>query len=388
MNVVFINQFSFANLGGVELHILNLGKELLKQGNTVTLVCRDCAWKEGWQPATGGFRIVHAPSLRDLFAFLRREAWNIDVCHAHMARKPYALFGVLFARLMGISTVFTPHCFYPSEDAGKALAKKVYDQTLTRLTFFLSDRVINLTPVDQTDSLRRGMQLAKSRIIPNSICVSQLRNVQRIAFRERYGISGEYLLHVGRFQKHKCIDFLIRNHTSFDELSLVLIGQDEGELETIRCLISTLGLSARVHILEKISVEEVCSAYREARALVMASRNEGLPTVILEAAAFATQSIAPRVGGIPYTIHEGLTGYLYDWGDSQGYVNSVRNMLRGQRQIDNTSRQELLKRFSWEANAEQIASVYQEIAASSPGARDAHAQKPIASAQEQVERTR
>ena len=386
MNIVFINQFSFANLGGVELHILNLGKELLKRGHTLTLLCRDNARKEGWLPSTEGFRIVHAPSLWDLFAFLRREGRDIDVCHAHMARKPYALFGLLFARLMGIPTVFTPHCFYPSDDIGKAWAKKAYDKTLTRLTFFLSNRVINLTPVDQQDSLHRGMQLAQSRIIPNSICVSQLQEVKQINFREKYGISGEYLLHVGRFQKQKCIDFLVRNHTSFEGLGLVLIGQDEGELAAIRHLVTALGLSDRVPILEKISFEEVCSAYREARALVMASRNEGLPTVILEAAVFGTQTIAPKVGGIPHIIREGKTGYLYDMGDSQGYVNSVRNMLRGQRHIGEESRDELLKRFCWEANAEKIAAVYCEIIAPTVEGRDERLKGSVACAPEGGER--
>jgi glycosyltransferase involved in cell wall biosynthesis len=361
MNVVFINQFSLDYLGGVELHILNLGKELLRQGAKLTLVCREAGEKQRWQRPVEGFRIVHAPNLRALGAFLHGEARQIDVCHAHMARKPYALCGLLFARLLGIPTVFTPHCFYPGSNIIKKFTKRTYDETLTRLTFRTSDRVINLTPVDQKDSLQRGMSLAKSRIIPNSICVSQLQNLQPVAFRKKYGISREYLLHVGRFQRQKCIDFMVRGQTLLDGISLVLIGQDDGELEPIRRTINELGLSHRVHILEKIPFEDVCSAYREAVALVMASRNEGLPTVILEAAVFGTQTIAPRVGGIPYIVQEGRTGYLYNWGDIQGYVACVRSLLAGQRRMNDSSRDELLSQFCWEHNADKVASVYREI---------------------------
>jgi len=361
MNVVFINQVSFSYLGGVEVHILNLGKELLKQGHTVTLVCREHRDTGGWQPSAEGFRIVHAPKVRDLFAFLRREARSIDVCHAHMSRKPYALCGLLFSRLLGVPTVFTPHCFYPSTELGKRLAKKAYDETLSRLTFRLSNRVINLTPRDQQDSLERGMPPARSRIIPNSVRLGPLQNVQPGAFREKHEIQEDFLLHVGRFSKEKCIEFLVRNHIAFKNLALVLIGQDDGELENVKRLVNSLGLSNRVYILEKISFEHVCAAYREARGLVMASRNEGLPTVILEAAVFGVYTVAPRVGGIPYIIEEERTGYLYDWGDSNGYVNCVHRMLEGSSRMEETTRDVFLERFSWEANALKIAAVYSEI---------------------------
>jgi glycosyltransferase involved in cell wall biosynthesis len=361
MNVIFINEFSFSYLGGVELHILNLGKELLKQGARVTLVCRVQRQTGEWEPLAEGFRIVHAPKLRDLYAFLRSEGQYIDVCHAHMSRKPYALCGLLFSRLLGIPTVFTPHCFYPSEELSLRLAKRAYDETFSRLAFWLSSRVINLTPRDQQDSVERGMQIAKSRIIPNSICVPYLRNAQLLAFREKYGIQGDFLLHVGRFQKHKCIDFLVRNQPSIEKLGLVLIGQDDGELETVQRLVHTLGLSDRVYMLQKIPFEEICTAYREARCLVMASRNEGLPTVILEAAVFGTPTIAPKVGGIPYIIEGERIGYLYEWGDSEGYISCVQRMLDGPTRIDEVTRDELLSRFSWEANAIKVARVYQEV---------------------------
>src|SRR5579859_39007 len=365
MNVVFINEFSFSYVGGVELHILNLGRELLKQGAGVTLVCRAHRKPGGWQPSPEGFRIVHAPRLRDLYAFLQSEAQNIDLCHAHMSRKPYALCGLLFSRLLGIPTVFTPHCFYPSPELGKRLAKRAYDETLSRLTFRLSNRVINLTPRDQKDSLERGMHAAKSRIIPNSIRLSPLQNAQPGAFREKHGIRGDFLIHVGRFAKEKCIEFLVCNHASFEDLGLVLIGQDDGQLENVRQLVNSLELSNRVYMLEKISFEDVYSAYREARGLVMASRNEGLPTVVLEAAVFGAFTVAPRVGGIPYIIEEDKTGYLYDWGDSSGYVACVRRMLEGPARIDAATRDMFLEKFSWESNALKIAAIYSEISSCS-----------------------
>jgi glycosyltransferase involved in cell wall biosynthesis len=215
------------------------------------------------------------------------------------------------------------------------------------------------------------MQIAKSRIIPNSVHIPRLRDARPVAFREKYGIQKDFLLHVGRFSKAKCVDFLVRNHVSFGKVGLVLIGQDDGELGTIERLVQKEGLGDRVHILQKTPFEEVCSAYREARGLVMASRNEGLPTVILEAAVFGTPTVAPKVGGIPHIVNEGKTGYLYDWGDSRAYTECVRDILNRQSRIDDATRDEFLMRFSWETNALKIADVYREISLRTRGSAEA-----------------
>jgi glycosyltransferase involved in cell wall biosynthesis/SAM-dependent methyltransferase len=363
MHVVFVNYYGFSYLGGVELHILNLGRELMRQGAEVTLLCRAEREDGGWSPATDGFRTVRISNLKEMLAFFRREVERIDVCHAHMARKPFAFYGLFLARSFGIPTVFTPHCFYPGSDLKTHLAKELYDSSFTRLSFFLSDRVINLTPQDQRDSLACGMPIEKSRIIPNSIDFSNLKNGKQIPFRASYGIRSDFLLHVGRFAKQKCIDFLVHNHVAFksQDLSLVLVGQDDGELKGIVRLIEANGLSDRIRVLERIPLTELHSAYREALALVMASRYEGLPTVILEAAFWGTPTIAPRVGGIPFVVEEGKSGLLYEWGDSDRYVGCVRKLCKERLRVEGTTRAELLKRFSWEANAKKIAHLYEEL---------------------------
>lgn len=360
MNILFINLLSFDFLGGVEFHILNLSRQLLRLGHSVTLVCDGEAGTG--ENSHEGVRIIRVKGVLGLRRFLREKADEYDVCHGHMSRKLFSMVGVTLAKHLGRPTVFTPHCFYPPTSLVNEALKGIYDQVFTRATLSSSDRVINLTPRDQDFALNLGLPPSRSRIIPNSIDVGKLLATQSVDFRERFGIERDYLLHVGRFQAHKHIDFLVRQQLRMPELDLVLIGQDDGELQSVQRLVEKLALSQRVHIIVSAKFNEICGAYKQAAVLVMASRMEGLPTVVLEAMAFQVPVVVPSVGGIPFIVEHGETGFLFPWDDCATYLNGVRDALKDRERITRNASADLYKRFSWEMNAARIEDLYAEIA--------------------------
>ncbi|HWH59809.1 MAG TPA: glycosyltransferase family 4 protein [Terriglobales bacterium] len=361
MHVVFVNQFSFSNLGGVELHILNLSRELIGCGVKVTLICRDQIAKDGWRPEANDIEVVRVSGFREMFAFMRRRKEDFDICHAHMSRKPFSFYGILCARLLNIPTVFTPHCFYPGTSVINQTQKWIYDNTITHATLRMANRVVNLTLCDQAEAMIFGMERSKSRIIPNSVHFSQIVSSQSVSFKAKYGIERDYLLYVGRFSPEKCIDFLLRSHISFPNVDLVLIGQNDGELTAILRLAQELGLSDRIHLIERAAFEDVYAAYREALALILASRYEGLPTVILEARALGTPTIAPRVGGIPFIHGLDSDGSLYAWGDNDGYVKCVKRAIENRRNIDTARQSAIFEIYDWRVNGLKILTLYREL---------------------------
>lgn len=361
MRVVFVNQFSFSNLGGVELHILNLSRELVRSGVKVTLICRNHVAKNGWQPEASDIEIVRVSGFCEMFAFMKAHKGDFDICHAHMSRKPFSFYGILCGCLLNIPTVFTPHCFYPGTSAINRMQKWVYDNTITRATLKMAKRVVNLTPCDQAEAVTFGMGRSKSRIIPNSVHFSKMENSKSVSFKAKYGIGGDYLLYVGRFSREKCVDFLVRNHVSFPNVNLVLIGQDDGELPAILRLARDLGLSDRILLVERAAFDDVYAAYREALALILASRYEGLPTVILEARGLGTPTVAPRVGGIPFIHGLDSDGSLYAWGDDDAYVQCVRRALERRKKIDTAGQSKILEIYDWQVNGLKILKIYHEL---------------------------
>lgn len=67
--------------------------------------------------------------------------------------------------------------------------------------------------------------------------------------------------------------------------------------------------------------------YSDIDILVMTSKFENCPMVILEAQAFAIPCIAPKVGGISELIENGVNGILYDNYDTGNIINAIREIL-------------------------------------------------------------
>jgi glycosyltransferase involved in cell wall biosynthesis len=77
-----------------------------------------------------------------------------------------------------------------------------------------------------------------------------------------------------------------------------------------------------------LPAERVPAILGAARALVLGSRwPENAPLVILEARAAGCPVIAPRIGGIPELVEEGVDGWLYAPGDVDALASALTRPL-------------------------------------------------------------
>ena len=70
--------------------------------------------------------------------------------------------------------------------------------------------------------------------------------------------------------------------------------------------------------------------------LVLPSHSEGVPSVLIEAAACGTPYVASRVGGIPEVAHHGR-GRLVPPGDPRALAGAIREAIDGPRPDASTS---------------------------------------------------
>ncbi|TAJ23878.1 MAG: colanic acid biosynthesis glycosyltransferase WcaL [Planctomycetota bacterium] len=109
------------------------------------------------------------------------------------------------------------------------------------------------------------------------------------------------------------------------QLALVGDGPQRGALERLAV---ELGLGARVEFLGWQSGAAVREQILAARALVLASRSEGLPVVIMEAFALQRPVIATAVGGIAELVVPGQTGWLVQPSDPRALADAMAEALR------------------------------------------------------------
>lgn len=108
------------------------------------------------------------------------------------------------------------------------------------------------------------------------------------------------------------------------EVQLVFLGSGPFE-ENLLAKIKELDLESRVSIIP--NQKNIFPILVKASALVMPSKIEGLPAVILEAMYLKIPVVAYGVGGIPEVLKNSETGWCVTPNDQNGFVSAVENVL-------------------------------------------------------------
>jgi glycosyltransferase involved in cell wall biosynthesis len=137
---------------------------------------------------------------------------------------------------------------------------------------------------------------------------------------------GDYIIHVGRFNRAKRHDRLLLAFSKLkSEAKLVLLG--DGKLESrIRSQVAELGLEERV--LLNGFVKNPYPLINKARVLVLCSDYEGLPTVVLEAICLGVPIVTTDCpGGVREIIDDESSPSLVPLGDIEALASAIQGAL-------------------------------------------------------------
>jgi colanic acid/amylovoran biosynthesis glycosyltransferase len=146
------------------------------------------------------------------------------------------------------------------------------------------------------------------------------------------------ILAVGRLHAVKDHEFLIRACVQLrdHEIAFACAIAGEGpERSHLESLIRKNHLEQEVTLLGHVPVEEMDALYRQGDLVVLTSRSEGLPLVLMEAMVRGRIVLAPAITGIPEIVIPGKTGFLYSPGALDEIVERilfVRELLRAEKE--------------------------------------------------------
>ncbi len=148
----------------------------------------------------------------------------------------------------------------------------------------------------------------------------------RDQLRAEYGFEGPTLAFAGRLMAAKALDVALSALALVPDVRLVIVGDgpDRAALERQR---DALGLGDRVRFLGGLGRDGVLRVFRAADAVLLSSRWENFPHVVVEALAVGTPVIASAVGGVPEVVRDGENGLLVPAGDSEALAAAIRRLL-------------------------------------------------------------
>lgn len=355
-------------MGGADSQLLSAARVMLSRGHDVIIVSLTPLGPMGLQARGMGIRTESldmrrgVPDPRGLMRLARLvRAWRPDVLHSHMVHAN------LLARALRLvapvpALVSTIHNIYE----GGRLRMAAY-----RLTNGLVD---HMTIVSQAAADRFvGDGIVPQRllsVVPNGVDTEQIRNVPAGAgasLRRSLGVERRFVwLAVGRFEIAKDYPNMLGAFARVRDRQplaiLLLVGRGSLQEQT-EALVAELGLGGVVRFLGvRDDVPLVMSA---ADAYVMSSAWEGMPMVLLEAAAAGLPIVATTVGGNQEVVVDGETGFLVPPSDHEALASAMlrlgglpetRRRAMGQRGHEHVRSHYGLGRL-----AEQWEGIYREV---------------------------
>jgi alpha-1,3-rhamnosyl/mannosyltransferase len=178
------------------------------------------------------------------------------------------------------------------------------------------------------------------------------------------GRFGRYLLLPAITYPHKrhadLIGALDRLRDRFTDLSVVITGRAGSEAEVIERLTKRLDLVDRVHVLGRVSEDELDALYRSAAALVFPSEYEGFGNPVLEAMARGCPVVTTDAAALPEVA--GLAGLIVPAGHPVALAGAVARVLDepGLAEELSAAGVERARRFSWRDASAQLGDCYRE----------------------------
>jgi glycosyltransferase involved in cell wall biosynthesis len=176
---------------------------------------------------------------------------------------------------------------------------------------------------------RAGLPLEKVVVIPNGIDMARYHSLVPIA-PESVGIPrGRRLAtYVGRLDRQKGVRWLLDTAPGWlkrlPDCNLVIVGEGP-EGANLESRAKRLGISDHVRLLGwRSDVPEILAA---SSVVVLTSRWEGMPNVLLEAMAAARPVLASRVEGVNELLGPAAAEQTFAYGDSPTFADKVIRLL-------------------------------------------------------------
>lgn len=325
MNVLEVYSNFFPSVGGVQRHMNELCKCLVKRGHQPVVTA--------WVPSEPSSEImdgivvyrfkmpfllyvIRYIGMLYLFFWIIRlvRRYNIDLLHAHSYT--LGIICALAGKVLHKPVVVTFHT-YILGTAWLSPLMSLVEYVLKKFFICSTTAIICVSKSVCREMVRLGFPNSNLKLIYN--WVPELPRCEIKNFRstlQKFNLEEKkFVLFVGRLVESKGFAMLIYAFKSLIDkgyaLDLVIAGGGTG-LKKFQKLSRRLGIANRLHFLNECADQDLACLYKGCEIVVLPSIFEGFGLTLLEAMSFGKPVVATKVGGIPEVVEDGYNGILVE----------------------------------------------------------------------------
>ncbi len=307
-------------------------------------------WRSSMTSQFSAFRSLIRSVSRSGFEVLHSHGYKFNILSATLRRSA-----------MPIATVATLHGYVAQNRLSKI---RVYE-TLDRLLLKRLDMVVTVNRqlgevigryVESPDRIQHIPNCIGTDDSTANLHSSTHKSIREFTERHRFNVC-----FVGRLSPEKCVEHLLeafKTVVARNPGAGLCIAGDGRLADPLRARASELGLADEVLFCGY--VEHMHSLLPHFDCIVLPSKTEGLPIVLLEAMQAGVPIVASEVGGIPELLDGGKAGLLFPPGDVDRLADSIASLVDDQQTASRLAENARL-RFDRHYSSESMADAYNRV---------------------------
>lgn len=321
-----VSDFYAPRIGGLELHMRDLARELTLRGHEVVVFTATAG-----EPLVDGIRVrriggarvpgtsfICTPgAVRELQSQLLSE--RLDVLHCHSAFSPLALAAAWLGRQHGIPSVLTEHSVLKGlgyvllDCVERALGWSDWPDVISAVSGYVAGELTRVTDGREAQVLPNGIRIEDWRLPHRDPESPVIVSVMRLMPRKR---PVELVRMIPKI--HAALPAALRPR-------FVLVG-DGPEMVRVRAEAARLGVTSHLHLPGWQPRSEIQKLLAGASLFVLPTSKEALSIASLEALCAGVPVVAYAHGGIGDLVSDGRDGFLVD--NSAQFVARVAQLIR------------------------------------------------------------
>ncbi|KKL93916.1 hypothetical protein LCGC14_1869890, partial [marine sediment metagenome] len=370
-----INPYPPEHLGGSEVFCKNLAINLKKKNIDSEILTSDILKRNvKIDFLDGSIKIIYKKNYHSLwgmnplvntYSFLKKNFQNYDVIHVHSYLFLTSFQSALFRKIRKFPFILHIHGgIQTPQNLSSSLVEKFqlgfknifFDKWIGSFTIKTADALISVSKKDlDIIEKRYNIRHNNNYYIPNGV------NTE--IFQKKKETGKIFVTFIGRLSYIKGFDIymnVIKELYKYDkDLKFLIIGKGP-----LKRLIKSVQKTLPILHSDFYPYEKMVDIYNHSKVVLITSRFEGVPTILLESLACETPVIASSVGGISEVLRNDENGLLIKDFNSKSTISKILDVLHDQDKLSTfgrNGRNLVLKNFSWDVITDKIGMIYKNF---------------------------